>query len=341
MLYAIVAVIVLILDQAMKYWANVNLQLHETARLIPGLLQLTRVHNTGAAFGLFQDSAAGRWIFVGLALVVTVIVVVVLARKMIQGALGRWSLLLLVSGALGNAIDRAINGYVVDMFQFPFEFPLIGDFPVFNVADIFITVFGIVFCLYILLHREEAEAETPKKAAEPARALRRSASKQQPEPAIQADYITQLSKPVVEGKKSIERERELRLKAAEAEKAKPVDSEDYTITDWDELFESKIASKAPQNPAPAEESGARGIARQSASPPAKPEATRRPAPMPAAEASSLFKELQDNPVIVPPAPKGRAAPEERAVPKDTSASAPKKSGSEFNLDDILAEFRDS
>ncbi len=305
MLYAIVAVIVLILDQAMKYWANVNLAEGAVSKLIPGVLHLTRVHNTGAAFSLFSNGE-GRWLFVALAVIVSITIVVLLSRNVVQGKLGRWSLIFIVAGALGNAIDRAINGYVVDMFHFPFALPFIKkEFPVFNVADIFITVFGIVFCVYVLLHKEPEKERVPERSAP--RPMPRAT-----ETTVRTDYLTQLKKPVVEGKKNIERE--IRLKTAEAGLSKPTGS---LVTDWNDPFEDA----APPPPTP--------VTRPEA-PVGQPEALRRPAPKPAPEASPLFEELRSNPVIVPPAP---------AV-KGTPASTPKKSGDSFSLEDILAEFKD-
>lgn len=323
MLYAIVAVIVLILDQATKYWANVNLTEGAASKLIPGVFHLTRVHNPGAAFSLFSDGDA-RWFFVALAVVVSIAIVVVLSRGIVKGALGRWSLVFIIAGALGNAIDRAINGYVVDMFHFPFELPLIKqEFPVFNVADIFITVFGIVFCIYVLLHKEPEAEETPARPAP--RPMPRTT-----EPVVRTDYITQLKKPVVEGKKNIERE--IRLKTAEASLSKSTDS---VVTDWSDPFADitppppipAAKPRTPTEPAPVEP--------HPHAPAAQPESLRRPASAPAAsfEGSPLFEELKNNPVIVPPSPA-------KATAKAPTAPAPKKSDGSFNLDDIIAEFKD-
>lgn len=310
MLYAIVAVIVLILDQAVKYWANVNLAEGASLKLIPGVLHLTRAHNPGAAFSLFSDGG-GRWIFVALAVAVSIAIVVILNRRIVKGSLGRWSLVFIAAGALGNAIDRAINGYVVDMFHFPFQLPIFNrEFPVFNVADIFITVFGIVFCVYVLLSKEpEAEDEPASERPVPHPMPRTTG------PAVRADYLTQLKKPVVEGKKNIERE--IRLKTAEAGLSKSTDS---VVTDWNDPF-GDITPPPPPDPI-----------EKPQSPAEQPEALRKPAPEPAPEASPLFEELRNNPVIVPPAPSKKE--------KTISAPAPKKSDGSFNLDDIMAEFKD-
>lgn len=159
MLYAIVAVLVLIADQGVKYFATRNLADVDVLEFIPGFLQLRYTENPGAAFGLFKDFNF-RWIFVAAAIVFAVIVILALNRQWITGAFGRWTAVLVLSGALGNMIDRIIHegGYVVDMFEFPFK--IFGkDFPIFNIADIFLTVGGILFCIYVIFHRDPEHDE--------------------------------------------------------------------------------------------------------------------------------------------------------------------------------------
>lgn len=99
--------------------------------LIPGLVGLTYVENTGAAFSMGEGYGAA---FVALALVVTVGAVAYLLRAKAVSRLEVVGLALVVGGAIGNAVDRAAFGYVVDFIATEFM-----DFPVFNVADIGIT----------------------------------------------------------------------------------------------------------------------------------------------------------------------------------------------------------
>lgn len=160
MLYAIVTVLALIIDQAVKYWVTLAIELDVgTVTVIPGILSLTNIHNTGAAFGILENA---RWLFVILAIVFVVLVVVALSKNIIRSPLGRWSAVLVTAGALGNCIDRIMQGYVVDMFRLDF-FP---SFAVFNVADILITVCGILFCVYIIFGSDfksgEEKAKQPK-----------------------------------------------------------------------------------------------------------------------------------------------------------------------------------
>lgn len=149
MLYIVLAVLMIALDQAVKYWAFTSLQAQQTIPLIENVFHLTYVENRGAAFSMFAQFDS-RWIFVTLAVVISVIIVVALCKGWMQNALGRWSLVLVAAGALGNAIDRVIHGFVVDLF----DFRLI-HFPVFNVADIFICVGGLLFVLYFLFFHKD------------------------------------------------------------------------------------------------------------------------------------------------------------------------------------------
>lgn len=163
MWYAIVAILILIADQGLKYWVTLNIPLdtgHVT--LIPGVLELTNIHNNGAAFSILQH--APHWIFVIFTLVFAAIAVFCLRRNVVHGKIGRWSVVLVLAGAVGNCIDRILSGYVVDMFNFLFV-----RFAVFNLADIFIVVAGIALCLHVIFYRGDGseDAPAPKKARKP------------------------------------------------------------------------------------------------------------------------------------------------------------------------------
>lgn len=160
MWYAIVAILILIADQGLKYWVTLNIPLdtgHVT--LIPGVLELTNIHNNGAAFSILQH--APHWIFVIFTLVFAAIAVFCLRRNVVHGKVGRWSVVLVLAGAVGNCIDRILSGYVVDMFNFLFV-----RFAVFNLADIFIVVAGIALCLHVIFYRGDdgADDAAPKAA---------------------------------------------------------------------------------------------------------------------------------------------------------------------------------
>lgn len=163
MWYAIVAILILIADQGLKYWVTLNIPLdtgHVT--LIPGVLELTNIHNNGAAFSILQH--APHWIFVIFTLVFAAIAVFCLRRNVVHGKVGRWSVVLVLAGAVGNCIDRILSGYVVDMFNFLFV-----RFAVFNLADIFIVVAGIALCLHVIFYRGDGSdgESAPKPARKP------------------------------------------------------------------------------------------------------------------------------------------------------------------------------
>ena len=155
MFYAIVAVICLILDQVAKYWTTANIPLIDgRVEVIPGLLHLTHIQNTGAAFSFLQGA---RWFFVVLCAVFVVAVIYLLVKQVIRHPVARWSAVVVMAGAVGNCLDRIICGYVVDMIELE-----LFKFPVFNVADIFITVGVIVFVIVTLLEKPEGESGKQK-----------------------------------------------------------------------------------------------------------------------------------------------------------------------------------
>ena len=160
-LYIIAALVMIVLDQVVKYWALTSLQAQHTIPLIENVFHLTYVENRGAAFSLLAQFDS-RWIFVALAVIITIVIFIVLRIDYIQTALGRWSLVLVAAGALGNAIDRVIHGFVVDLF----EFRLI-HFPVFNVADIFICVGGVLFVIYFMFQHKDKVPEKKASAEQP------------------------------------------------------------------------------------------------------------------------------------------------------------------------------
>ena len=156
MLYAIVGILVIILDQGVKFWVTQNLMVDViTEPLIPGVLSLVRLHNDGAAFSFLAGGGA-RIYFIILTAVFTIAVIIALVTNFINGSFGRWCLVLVTAGGLSNCLDRVLYGYVVDMFKVD-----LFDFAVFNVADIFITVFSLLFIIYIIFGGEGKKTDEP------------------------------------------------------------------------------------------------------------------------------------------------------------------------------------
>ena len=157
-LWTVIVIGSVILDQWTKYLAVVDLKPMESTVLLDAVLGLNYVENTGAAFGMLKGQ---RWFFIVLSTVAIVAIAVFLVRKRktVPPLLGL-AMAMIVGGGIGNQIDRIANGYVVDFFEFLFI-----DFAVFNVADCFVCVgaFLAVFDL-LFVNRQYLLAETPKDA---------------------------------------------------------------------------------------------------------------------------------------------------------------------------------
>ncbi len=147
MLYAAAVLLLVGLDQLVKFLVTTNLSLGSTVELLPGIIRLTYVRNTGAAFSMFSGM---RWPLIAITIAVTLALIFVLATRRVTHPFGIWSLVFIIGGAIGNLIDRIFLGYVVDMFE-----PTFINFAVFNVADIFVVCGGIAFCIYFLKFYEE------------------------------------------------------------------------------------------------------------------------------------------------------------------------------------------
>ena len=175
MIYALYTLVVLVLigcDQLLKSWTVNHLALGQSTGFLPGFLQLTRVHNYGAAWSSFSGKTV---LLVAVTAVLLVAVAYLLLRRIVRHPLGvavavseetrmgLWTLftkggwlmwpLLILGGGVGNIIDRIANGYVVDMFDL-----LLFDYPVFNLADCFVVVGVILGAVYYLWFYEKYDA---------------------------------------------------------------------------------------------------------------------------------------------------------------------------------------
>jgi len=143
MLYAalaVFAVLIVILDQITKYLTVAHIPLGAAVPAIPGLFQLTYVKNTGMAFSMLEG---GRWFFLIMTAVAFGLMGYALKKKWITHPTGLWALASIAGGAIGNVIDRARLGYVVDMIEVTFM-----KFAVFNVADCFVVCGAILLVIY-------------------------------------------------------------------------------------------------------------------------------------------------------------------------------------------------
>ena len=143
-------------DQFTKYLTVANIALYEDVPFIPGLLQLTYVQNTGAAFSSFEGQ---QWLFALIFVILTVLIFLEY-RKNTMGftRLEWWCITAVYGGGLGNMIDRVRLGYVVDMIETTFIV-----FPVFNVADCFITCGSILLMAHLILFHKDFWKDEKKK----------------------------------------------------------------------------------------------------------------------------------------------------------------------------------
>ena len=150
LLYAAALLVMIVGDQALKGWTVSHLELGESTPFIPAIMQLTRVHNYGAAW----SSLSGKTVLlIAVTAVMMIAVAVLLLRRVVRHPLGVAACLLILGGGIGNIIDRLRLGYVVDMFDL-----LLFSYPVFNLADCFVVVGAILGAVYYLWIYEKFDA---------------------------------------------------------------------------------------------------------------------------------------------------------------------------------------
>lgn len=142
MIYFIAAALLVVLDQVVKHLVASGIPLGGSAPFLPYIMDLTYVKNTGCAFSLLEEHT---WMLTLASGVLSVVLAWAVGKKFFRHPLGRGALTLVLAGAVGNLIDRAMHGYVIDMFR-----TLFIDFAVFNVADICVVVGGIGAAVYYL-----------------------------------------------------------------------------------------------------------------------------------------------------------------------------------------------
>ncbi len=300
MLYAIIAAIILIGDQWLKYWVTVNITLSTgEAALIPGVVKLVNIHNSGAAFGFLSDAAYARWLFLGIAALFIIVIVVVLAKHLFKSRFANWCAVMALAGAVGNCIDRALYGYVVDMFKVEFM-----DFAVFNVADVFLVVACLAFVIYLIVDlfrgkddeddddEDDEDDEDEDDDEKPRRAGRRSRT-------------------VTDDKYDVSGIETLSFEFPDTATPLVCDDKAEDTDDFWASFKSELRSGETSKPAP-----------QPTRPKPAPQQAAKPTPQPAVKPK-------------PAAPKQQPA----AEPKPAAPKAKAKS-SEYDLESILAEFKD-
>ena len=173
-------IVLVLADQYCKYLAVLHLRGKSGRTLIPGVLELLYVENYGAAFGMFQNM---RFIFIVIAVVILAGILYILFKMPDETRYRYLNLVLtiLAAGACGNLIDRISSVYVVDFIYFS-----LIDFPVFNMADIYVTVSAACLFLLVLFYYSDADlafVKPPEKAADTAETAEAAGSEEAAEAA--------------------------------------------------------------------------------------------------------------------------------------------------------------
>ncbi len=155
MIYAAVFLLILAADILSKLWTVNVLKAEGSIPIINGIFHLTYVENRGAAFGMLQN---GRIFFIVITVLLLVAAVYFAPKIFGKSKVLDFGAVFVLAGALGNLIDRILRGFVVDMLDF-----CLIDFPVFNIADIFVCIGAFLICVYILFLDESSKKESDLK----------------------------------------------------------------------------------------------------------------------------------------------------------------------------------
>lgn len=134
--------LIIAFDQITKYFASLNLKNADAVGFIPGLVQFRYAENTGMAFSMLSGA---RWVFILVTVIACVLVLYYLFSDRCKSLWLYWSLGVIVSGGIGNLIDRIKFGYVVDFIE-----PTFVDFAVFNIADCAVTCGAVSLIAYLV-----------------------------------------------------------------------------------------------------------------------------------------------------------------------------------------------
>ncbi|MBA2320552.1 MAG: signal peptidase II [Deltaproteobacteria bacterium] len=170
--FLLVTFLGVLLDQVTKGWVVQNIDLHSGAiEVIPGFFEIVHSQNPGAAMGLLRDNPYRHQLFLGFTIIAVVVILDLFRRLPRNDAFMATTLGLILSGAIGNGIDRVRQQYVTDFLRFFTENPgtkawlgsygLPAEYPSFNVADSALVV-GVGMFLLHYMFLEEKEPEAPK-----------------------------------------------------------------------------------------------------------------------------------------------------------------------------------
>lgn len=167
-LFALVTVVGLVLDQVTKFWVYWNIEYggRDAITVIPGFLDIVHAQNSGAAVGLLSDFAYRQWVFLGFTVVAVGVILNMLRQLKPEERFLPLVLGLIFSGALGNAIDRVHKGTVTDfvrvhaeglpsLYQWLDSNGIPTEYPTFNVADAWLVIGVLLFVVHYLFLEEK------------------------------------------------------------------------------------------------------------------------------------------------------------------------------------------
>jgi signal peptidase II len=157
-LYIVISLAVIALDQWTKWLIIENMELGESIPIIDSFFYITSHRNTGAAWGILEGK---MWFFYIITIIVVFALLYYLKKSVNEGVLFRFSLALMLGGAIGNFIDRVIRQEVVDFIHtYPFGY----NFPIFNIADSSLVIGVALLMIYMVKEerktKEKANAES-------------------------------------------------------------------------------------------------------------------------------------------------------------------------------------
>lgn len=153
-LWSFIVAAIIVLDQIFKYWITNNIGLTDSLTVIPNVMDFVYVKNTGAAFSFLADRAYGIIILSIISILFCIFALWFMIKKKPKSKMLKIAIALMLSGALGNAIDRIFRGYVVDFIEATFI-----NFPVFNIADIAITFGAALLIIFMIFFDREKSDE--------------------------------------------------------------------------------------------------------------------------------------------------------------------------------------
>lgn len=161
---AIFSLAIVAVDQFSKFMVMSSMDEGQTITAIRGVLELTYVRNDGMAWSMLAGS---RWLFVVLTLVFFGLIGVMIWKKFFSAKFELICLAAIVGGGIGNLIDRIVFGSVTDMLRVPlFDNRIIGTFPVFNIADSFVTCGCAALIIYLIFFDRKKQQQALEDAHE-------------------------------------------------------------------------------------------------------------------------------------------------------------------------------